>query len=389
MSLTKKITIGIGLALAIFTIMSCSNNDSRFSELPGFKTYFDKNKPSNELPSKSDQLLLTQFKPRVYMAKGQTKFIDFYADYIAHGSLYVDNKLVSNNVSQTLLNEYKDNNQAEFRHSAIKQTTSPTIYARIDRSELIYKDKRLPLTFLSYNLVFANSGLLKGLAGWQRVAMGIVGDNEDWHQLDHYVGLTVVLSEEKPIAIMLQQHNYQTTWLVADKNSEHSLRLPADQRVEVDVAMQSNELYLHSSQIKKHPGLSFVKEDSIEFLKTGENKPMMAGWDITHGEIEQQYALKFLPSADAFYTFKGKLGEGRKLPGRDGPPGANYVTLPPLMPLPNRMVSGYRPRQVHIEKKKIKALFGDGAFSIKPQGLMAYTDDFIGDLSIETKPFLK
>lgn len=385
MKSANQIYTFFGLFLVVLLSAGCSKTEPSFTELPGFKKYFDDNKPSEKIPSEADQQLLAQFKPRVFMAKGQTKFIDFYADYIANGSLYLDGKLTSKTVTQNSLNKHTENIKAEFRHSGIKQKVSPVIYASIHRNELVYNNKSLPLTFLNYNLVFANSGLLKGLAGWQRLAMGIVGDNDDWHQLDHYVGLSVVLSDEKPIAVMLQQHNYQTTYLVTDKTTKNSIKLADDQRVAVDVAMQSNELYLHSKDLKRHPGLSWVQEDSIEFLNTGKNKPMMAGWDVTHGEVEQEYSLKFLPTADAFYTFKGKLGESRKLPGRDGPPGANYVTLPPLMPLPNRMVSGYRPRQVHTEKKKIKALFGEGSFSVKPQGLKAYARDFVDDLSVFKK----
>ena len=106
----------------------------------------------------------------------------------------------------------------------------------------------------------------------------------------------------------------------------------------------------------------------------------MAGWDITHGEEEQEYTLAFLPTADAFYTFQGRLGESRKLPGREGPPGADYTTLPDLMPLANRLVSGYRPRDLATEKSKIKALFDGGSFSVNTEGLKAYQRDFIEDL---------
>ena len=45
-----------------------------------------------------------------------------------------------------------------------------------------------------------------------------------------------------------------------------------------------------------------------------------------------QYVLEFLPPDDAFYVFEGRLGEPRRLPGRDGPPGAIYNTLPALHP---------------------------------------------------------
>jgi len=368
------------IVLTLIFCVSCSQNETNFTQAPGFKQYFAKNKPSATLPSQQEQALLNKYRPRIFMAKGQTSPIDFYADYIANGYLYIGDKLISDKVTQPLLNEHKSNTQAVFRYKSAEQKGTPTVYARIQEDELAYDGQRLPLTFLTYNLVFAHSGLIKGLPAWQRLAMGMVGSNTDWHQLDHYVGLTVALSKDRPVAVTLQQHNYQTTWLLTDKTTENTLQLPEDQRIAVDVAMQSNELYPHSPEQKQHPGISWVSEDSIEFLKTGKNKPMMAGWDITHGEVEQDYKLKFLPTADAFYTFQGKLGASRKLPGRDGPPGADYVTLPALMPLANRMVSGYRPRDLAIEKEKIKSLFDSGSFSIKPGGLQAYQRDFMKDL---------
>ena len=380
-----------GLILTLITNVGCSKHETNFTQLPGFQEYFAKDKPSETLPDKKEQALLSKFRPRIFMAEGQTPMIDFYTDYVANGSLYINGKLISDQVSQASLNEHKDNVQAEFRFKPpLNQQSTPTVYARIHKEVLTYKDQKLPLTFLSYNLVFANSGLLKGLASWQRIAMGIVGNNIDWHQLDHYVGLTIALSDDRPIAVMLQHHNYQTTWLLIDKNanknidknSEYTLQIPTDQRIAVDVAMQSNELYLHSADKQKHPGLSWVEEDSIEFLKTGKNKPTMAGWDITHGEIEQQYTLKFLPAADAFYTFKGKLGESRKFPGRDGPPGADYATIPALIPLENRMVSAYRSRDLATERNKIKELFDSASFSINPKGLLAYKRDFLRGLEV-------
>ena len=386
MTLVKRTTPLFGLLFSLMLFVGCSPNETSFTEAPEFKQYFAKNKPSQTLPTDTEQTLLAKFKPRIFMEKGQTSPIDFYADYIANGSLFVGDKLISDNVTQTLLNEHKDNTQAEFCYKPSQQQVSPTVYARIQRDELVYEDQRLPMTFLSYNLVFANSGLLKGIASWQRLAMSIVGGNTDWHQLDHYVGMTIVLLDQHPIAAMLQQHNYQTAWLLTDETTESSLKLPTDSRLAVDVAIQSNELYPHSEKQKHHPGLSWVSEDSIEFLKTGQNKPMMAGWDITHGEVEQKYTLQFLPTADAFYTFTGRLGEGRKLPGRDGPPGADYVTLPALMPLANRLVSGYRPRGVATEQSKIKFLFDSGSFSIKPEGLDAYKRDFLQDLETAGSP---
>ena len=67
----------------------------------------------------------------------------------------------------------------------------------------------------------------------------------------------------------------------------------------------------------------------------------MAADDVTEPTAEVNYQLSFLAPADAFYTFKGFLGERRALPGRDGPPGANYRTLPQFMPQHTQLVLGY------------------------------------------------
>ena len=67
----------------------------------------------------------------------------------------------------------------------------------------------------------------------------------------------------------------------------------------------------------------------------------MSADDVTDPDRTVAYELAFLPGADAFYTFHGYLGERRLLPGRDGPPGARYNTLPQLKPLPAQILGGY------------------------------------------------
>lgn len=364
------------LLIATSLLTACSSTEPTFSAMPGFKQHFAAHPPTVKAASPQEQQLLQRYRPRIFMAKGQTSFLDFYADYIAHGELYSDGQLISDKVDAELLNKYRDDPLAEFRHTAGERQVTPVVYGRVAHDELKYQDQSWSLTFLSYNLVFAHSGLLQGLPSWQRWLVESTGLHTDWHQLDHYVGLTVALHQNKPIAVTLQQHNYQTTYVPGHKG-EHGIQWPDDQRVQVDVAKQSNELYPHSAQLTEHPGVSFSSADNMEFLKTGENKPMMAGFDITHGEVEQEYTLKFLPSSDAFYQFKGRLGAGRSLPGRDGPPGADYVTLPGLMPWANRLVTGFRAGSVAQEQAKITALFNMEDFVILPDGLDAYRKDFI------------
>jgi hypothetical protein len=95
----------------------------------------------------------------------------------------------------------------------------------------------------------------------------------------------------------------------------------------------------------------------MRFLLTGDDKPLFASYDVTNGTTEVNYTLDFLPHDDAFYTFKGYLGERRRLKGRDAPPGADYNTLPELKPLQMQLFSGYwrenNPADVHRFEKTI------------------------------------
>lgn len=219
--------------------------------------------------------------------------------------------------------------------------------------------------------------MLVGLGRFNTAILGIAGDLTDWHQLDHYVGLSIALYKKHPVAVMLQQHNYQTTYVFNEK-----FTLPVDSRINIDIAMRSNEVYLHSSNKVEHPAVSFITKDNIAFLMTGNDKPFMAGFDVTHGEKEIDYQLVALPQNDAFYQFKGQLGKSRLLRGRDGPPGADYATLPGLMPRAIRLVTGFRTDSQPRETEKIAALFNAESFTINAEAIETYTEDFLDALSL-------
>ncbi len=369
--------VASGLVLLFFAAMCfpliAKSDQGNFSSFPGFKRYFEANPPRATVPTEAQQALLKRFRPRIYLAEGQQAPVDFYADYIASGELYVGGKSLGQEIGQSQLNEAIERGDAEFVYKgALPLKGSATVYGRFDIDILEFQGESWPLEFLSYNLVFPSSGLLAKLPLMGKLGLGMISNLSDWHQLDHYVGLTVVLYQQQPIAFYLQQHNYQTTFLVSEQSA-----WPTDNRVAVDVALRSNELYRHSASLQRHPGVSFVSEKTVAFVKTGKHKPIMAGWDVTHGQEELTYQLGYLPPSDAFYQFKGRLGKSRKLPGRDGPPGADYVTLPGLMPYANRLVSGYRPASVEREREKIAALFDSKTFTIRPAALDAYKHDFI------------
>jgi hypothetical protein len=148
----------------------------------------------------------------------------------------------------------------------------------------------------------------------------------------------VVLGEsEEVLALILQQHNYQTAY-VAGLDFE----VPADRRVGVDIALDSNELYPHTSARTRHRAVPFLSPEALAYLLTGEAPPFFSADDITDGQREVAYELELLPSDDAFYRFEGWLGRRSSIPGRDGPPGAAYNTLPPLKPPAVMLAVHYR-----------------------------------------------
>ncbi len=332
------------ISLAILVpAAATSAPETNFSQHPGFARYFAENSPAVTIPSLEQRTLLLRHRPRILVPRDQPGPIDFYRDYVAHGSLSDgQGKLVSSEVTQPLLNRFKGDEKAEFRHLPSNPGNSnPVIYARIDRAKVgdsssgVGVDKSF--IFLTYHAVFRHSGLPGGLKGWRAALLGLLGDLRDWHQLDHYTAVTVVLdAKETPVAVMFQQHNYLRTYLIGEY-----IELPADGRVVVDVAIRSNELYPHLPGRHRRRAVRFADRDGMAYLMGFGNRPFIAADDVTDSARETEYTLEFLPPSDAFYTFQGFLGERRLLPGRSGPPGAAYNTLPERKPLDVQLLSGY------------------------------------------------
>ena len=98
------------LGLFCFAVISLDKSTAfavsrNFSQYPGFAEWYAKNPPSNELPSEADQALLRRHRPRFFFGKEQTRFIDFYRDYIANGTLRDGaGKVLSEAVTPEVLN---------------------------------------------------------------------------------------------------------------------------------------------------------------------------------------------------------------------------------------------------------------------------------------------
>jgi hypothetical protein len=232
------------------------------------------------------------------------------------------------------------------------ETGNPVVFGRVYRERVSFPGERggetryLDLTFLKYNLVFPVSGLPAGLNRLAGISLKGAGlDPGDWHPLDNFVAVHVVLDGSgKPIAVLLAQHNHHRAYLV-----RRDIAFPADGRFVFDVALRSNELYPDSDS--ENPVRHRVVRWSLylKYLLSGEGRPLVSADDITYGRRaggqEVAYGLGFLSPCDPFYTAKILLGAPRPFfgfdIGRDGPPGSDYYTIPDLLPLGSLLKFSY------------------------------------------------
>ncbi|ABC31721.1 hypothetical protein HCH_05038 [Hahella chejuensis KCTC 2396] len=321
------ITLSSGLAFA-----------ERLSMTPDFLDYFSVNPPRTTLPSASERELLERYKPRFFAAERQTLFIDFYRDYIAHGRLYDKHGvLISDDVSPETLNKFTYNPDVCFFYDGDGAATRQVAYGRVDYDNVGLEDAKT-WTFLTYNLTFAYSGLPVGMPGWKSIMLNVLGDTRHWRSPDQYVAATIALdNEQRPVAVTLQQHDYLTTYIL-----NKDLHLPEDGRILLDIARSSNELYPHSPSEQRRRAATAMTPDDAKYLIYGDDRPFLGGMDITHGQVEIEYTLIALPPDDAFYQFKGELGESHMLWDRDAPSGADYNIAPALKPKSIAMAAGYR-----------------------------------------------
>jgi hypothetical protein len=330
------------LFLIVFGLLAAlyagSGHAANFSQFPGFDEWYAAHPPSDNGPTANQQELLRKHRPRFFLPSGHDGLSNFYGTYLVGTLFDGDGSVISNAPDRVLLNAHKSDPEAVFVPSGERKNPSiPKVLGRYDQVKTRWQNRDRVLVFLTYHAVFERSGLPGGLLGWQKLALGLLGNLKDWHQLDHYTAATLVLDEERqPLAMMLQQHNYQRTYILGEL-----VELPEDGRMQIDVAIGSNELFPHARGRRNHRAVPFPTPANMRYLIGSGGRPFMTADDVTEPVREQEYTLDFLPSSDAFYTFKGYLGEKRLLPGRTGPPGADYNTLPDMKTLDMQLLSGY------------------------------------------------
>lgn len=366
------ITIFIGLLLFACTRMVDAHET--FADYPGFKEYYAgrcKDGQTLSPPDDHDRELLARYSPRLILPPGGRYPIDFYRDYLPFALLrrYQDKAIIKEEVTPEDLQVYQedttvyldldkkrflaaglDKRIGEDKEGAFNHRR-PVVYGRVNREKVeLLDEKNQPhlyeFIFLKYNVVFAISGLPVKLTFGLETLLRVMGlDPEDWHELDNFVAVHIVLNEkERPVAIILAQHNHHRSYLIGK-----DIPLPADGHIPFDAALRSNEFYPASDE--PGPVSHRVAQWAIymKYLLSGENPPFIRGEDVTYGVraggVEVAYGLAFLSPCNPFYTAKIMLGEPRpffgRYIGRDGPPGADYYTIPELLPMGNLLKSSY------------------------------------------------
>jgi len=329
-------------ATVIAVLVFLPKQQSTFAAYPKFEDYFAQHPRSNSAASANDRELLEKFRPLFFRSKGGSRPISFYDDYIANGRLLdVKGNVLETNVSVDLLNLYKNRSDVEFVYSAPKdaQENLTIAFARLDKGTF---NNGTQFTFLTYNFVFPTSGLAKDLPYGFGVIATLFGWNNDWHQLDHYTAATIAITEAGvPTALLLQQHNHLSTYFFGT-----DIHAPTEDRpLRLVAALGSNELYPFltngNNAQRWWPVVNFLNKNNLNFMLGDDARPTLSAFDVTNPEDNPlNYGLEFLKQDDAFYSFQGFLGKRRRLPGRTGPPGADYNTLPSIKPYVNQLLFG-------------------------------------------------
>lgn len=344
-----------------------------FADYPGFDLYYaDRCRVEEPVEvTEADRDILERFRPRLVLPPGGSYPIDFYRDYLPFTLMrrYPQKTVLSAEVTGETLAANRANREAyldfqldRYRAAGLDRRLGedhriplndrrPVIYGRVYREWVAFPDgeegeERRHLTFLKYNLIFATSGLPADLPLGVRALLWLTGfDRDDWHELDNFVAVHIVLDEgQAPVAVILAQHNHHRTYLLGK-----DLPLTVDGRLLFDIALRSNEIYPASDSANpvKHRVIRW--NVYLDYLLSGEDPPALNGNDVTYGVNaggrEIDYDITFLSPCDLLYTAEILLGEPRPFfwiyLGRDGPPGSDYYNVPLLLPLGNILKFSY------------------------------------------------
>lgn len=295
--------------------------------------------------STADRELLAAFRPRIWVAPGSFMPIDFYQTYlpqtvvknrqgqvIQRAPSRADLKRIERNYDRYL--DFQGEHQRCDHRCGDAQ---PPLYGRVLRQHLRTPEgQSVPILVLKYTAVFSSSGLPAQMSWYKSLAVSVLGDQEQWHELDIHGAIHLLLTQaQQPFALLLAQHNNFRTYVVGKE-----LHWPADNRLAICFAQRSNEPYLCPEGPSVATERAVGHPKNYGYVLTGQGGWLDGGRDKIlgpqSGAVEVDYTLQFLPTRDPLYVAWIPLGDRLKLLGvfdnffRTGPPGINMNTFPEL-----------------------------------------------------------
>lgn len=309
------------------------------------KVAYQQNHRVYPVPDQLKQLALKHM-PKLWVHPNSWQPI-YFEDYLAMAELIgmgSEQVIDSNPTLKTMLDMTADQQCASYLH-ADEVTPRDTAPAYIQ----VYTDKS-PIkataswTYIKYNFVFDWSGLADHMSLISTVGVWLSGaDRKKWHRLDIHVAAILVFDDKYKLRLVtLAQHNHQQTYLAG-------VDFPADERLNLVSAMQSNELYLDNGEANpvSHRVVRFFSD--VAYLIDPEKRPWLWAKDITKGKNAgaRQTRLHpvFLAPSHPLANFSGLLAPPKRLlgiyTGQDGPPGYDYYAIPAAISLVNFVAMGY------------------------------------------------
>lgn len=302
------------------------------------------------VPSPEDQALLKRLLPDVFISPNGTPPMDFYRDILPY-SVLCDAKgrvrFCAPSVSELKSSERNPGWFLDFRgkipcrgwECRQKGYTAP-LYGRVFRETLrpppLVEGETFPVVILKYSAVFPQSGLPARLPWWKEFGAHLLGDPENWHELDIHGAVHLFLreGETEPFAVLFAQHNHFRSYLFG-------VDLPplAGKPLCVNYAERSNEPYPcpERGPIETRAAAS---PREFPYVLAGGPQPLAAGLDVVRGPrgggVALPTRLEIRPEEDPLFTAWIHLGERKKLFGilpafyRAGPPGMDLNTWPEL-----------------------------------------------------------
>ncbi|MFC1516611.1 hypothetical protein ACFL7E_07635 [Thermodesulfobacteriota bacterium] len=337
------------LLMVLFVFNQSSEADDQPSDYIRSFVAYPNRMVSWDQASPETYKLLNRYKPRIHIAPGSYKPMNFYQDYLPDCRLRGVKKGAGNPAvepTHRLLKQvqFDSNLYLDYRLTPEEALAvnirdfRPTIYGRIYTDSLSEGDRTVTLVFLKYSLVYPFSGLPAEIGLLRRIGGSIIGNRKGWHELDIHGSIHVVLDGkvDKPVGLILAQHNHHRVLLAG-----RDFRWPEKDRVSISVAQYSNEPYLLPSGTSYRLAPATGNPMNVEFLfGKSERVPFNGGYDkiysVEGGAVEIPTNLELLPLDDPLYTAWIPLGNRHKIFGlwetwyMRGPPGIDFYTFPEL-----------------------------------------------------------